>query len=396
METGIQEQKMAKAYKILSKGDRPEQIDDETFTVPSQAGNWFYTVRKLEDDNWVCDCPDHHKRNAFCKHIYATQFWLGLRQNLKEKAKDHKPLNFHPCPKCGGYEVIRKGYRKTKKGRKQKFKCCECGYYFSLKEEGFENMKFSPEIVSQCLDLYFKGLSYRKVADHIKKSHNGLEISHMMVCYWVKRYTQIIAEYVDTLQPELSGVWATDEMLIKVKHDGFIKQKSCDTKWVWLWNTMDTSTRFLIANLVTTKRGLRDARAIFRKAKKMGGKKPNYMITDGLLTYRKAFNKVYWDHHHACKHIAEVGISDRINNNKVERLHGTIRDRDKVMRALGNPKSAEKILEGHRVYYNFIKPHMALNGKTPAEMAGLDLNLGNDKWLDLIKQSIEAKTDNTY
>lgn len=391
METGIHEQKMAKAYRILSKGDRPEQIDDETFTVPSQAGNWFYTVRKLEDDNWVCDCPDHHKRNAFCKHIYTVQFWLGLRENIEDKAKDHKPMNFHPCPKCGNYEVIRRGYRKTKKGRKQRFECRECGHYFSLKEEGFEDMKFSPEIVSECLDLYFKGLSYRKVADHINKSHDGLEISHVMVYYWVKRYTKIISEYVDTLEPELGSVWSTDEMLVKVKHDGIHIRRYDETDWVWLWNTIDTKTRFLIANMVSKKRGLRDARNIFKKAKDHAGCKPNYMITDGLRVYHRAFNRVFYDHHQTTEHISEVGIADKVNNNKIERLHGTFRERDKVMRALFNPKTSDDIFQGQRVYYNFIRPHMALDGQTPAEKAGLDLNLGNDKWLDLIKLSISAE-----
>lgn len=56
-----------------------------------------------------------------------------------------------------------------------------------------------------------------------------------------------------------------------------------------------------------------------------------------------------------------------------------------------NPETSEKVLEGHRVYYNYIRPHMALDGKTPAEMAGLELGLGNDKWLDLIKMSISAQ-----
>ncbi len=33
---------------------------------------------------------------------------------------------------------------------------------------------------------------------------------------------------------------------------------------------------------------------------------------------------------------------------------------------------------------------MALAGKTPAEKAGIDLNLGNDKWVDLIKLAVST------
>ena len=37
------------------------------------------------------------------------------------------------------------------------------------------------------------------------------------------------------------------------------------------------------------------------------------------------------------------------------------------------------------IYYNFTDIIWAMNGKTPVEEAGIDLNLGNDKWLDLLK-----------
>jgi len=53
----------------------------------------------------------------------------------------------------------------------------------------------------------------------------------------------------------------------------------------------------------------------------------------------------------------------------VERLHGTIRERDKVMRGLDEEKTAQTIIDGFRIYYNFIRPHMALNGKTPAQQS---------------------------
>jgi len=47
-------------------------------------------------------------------------------------------------------------------------------------------------------------------------------------------------------------------------------------------------------------------------------------------------------------------------------------------------------MDDFRIYYNFIRPHQALNGKTPAEVANLDLNLGQNKWLSLIKQAVES------
>jgi transposase InsO family protein len=39
----------------------------------------------------------------------------------------------------------------------------------------------------------------------------------------------------------------------------------------------------------------------------------------------------------------------------------------KVIRDLENEATAQTIIDAFRIYYNFIKPHQALNGKTPAE-----------------------------
>ena len=64
------------------------------------------------------------------------------------------------------------------------------------------------------------------------------------------------------------------------------------------------------------------------------------------------------------RHIHLAGKRDRDNNNKMERLNGEIRDREKVFRGL--KKMDAGILDGMRVCYNFTKKHGALKGKTPA------------------------------
>ena len=46
-------------------------------------------------------------------------------------------------------------------------------------------------------------------------------------------------------------------------------------------------------------------------------------------------------------------------------------------------------VRGHKVYYNFIRPHESLFGSTPAEIADVNLNLGKNKWENLLMQSIK-------
>ena len=60
------------------------------------------------------------------------------------------------------------------------------------------------------------------------------------------------------------------------------------------------------------------------------------------------------------------------------------RERDKVMRGLEDEPTAQTITDGFRIYYNFIRPLMALNGKTPAQASGIDVK--ND-WHVLVENS---------
>lgn len=68
----------------------------------------------------------------------------------------------------------------------------------------------------------------------------------------------------------------------------------------------------------------------------------------------------------------------------MERLNGEIRDREKVVRGL--KKKDSPLLKGYQLYHNYVRPHMALDGQTPADKAGIEIQ-GDNKWLTLIQNS---------
>ena len=76
----------------------------------------------------------------------------------------------------------------------------------------------------------------------------------------------------------------------------------------------------------------------------------------------------------------------------MERLNGTMRDRERVMHGMNTAESAQKIIEAMRIHYNFCRGHSKL-GKTPAEQAGIKLKLGQNKIENLIKSASKSTSN---
>lgn len=86
----------------------------------------------------------------------------------------------------------------------------------------------------------------------------------------------------------------------------------------------------------------------------------------------------------AIRHVQDIRFRGQVHNNQMERMNGELRDREKVVR--GVKKEESPLLTGLQIYHNYIRPHMGLEGKTPAEAAGITVE-GNDKWLTLIQNA---------
>ena len=72
------------------------------------------------------------------------------------------------------------------------------------------------------------------------------------------------------------------------------------------------------------------------------------------------------------------------SNNRIERFHGTEKERTKVMRGFDRDYGCASLMEGFRVHYNLVKSHQAL-GCTPSEATG-KINLNGFRWLEIIKK----------
>jgi transposase-like protein len=180
--------------------------------------------------------------------------------------------------------------------------------------------------------------------------------------------------YVEKIVPNVSDTWRADELYIKIKGD-----------MKYLFALMDDETRFWIAQEVAETKHQHDARRLFKMGERLMGKKPMTLITDGLPTYHDAYKKEWRTlAYPRTQHIRHITIRGDRNNNKMERLNGEIRDREKTMRGL--KKDETPILKGYQIFHNYIRPHEGLEGKTPAEACGIKIE-GKNKWITLIQNA---------
>ena len=154
---------------------------------------------------------------------------------------------------------------------------------------------------------------------------------------------------------------------------------------------MDDDTRYWLASDMAHTKFQHNAGTLLRLTRDRIGRSPAHFVTDGLPAYMKSSRKGFGRKTNHIRHIHIASKRDRDNNNKMERLNGEIRDREKVF--WGLKRFDTPILDGMKAYYNYAKPHGSLGGKTPAEEALIRVD-GRNKWLTLI-QNASLHRDNS-
>jgi transposase-like protein len=360
---------------IAQHNGQVTRIDEILYTVKSQSGNGEYTVNKINGE-WTCTCPDNTYRHVQCKHIHAVTFSQAIRTQVKTRTIE--PLtNITQCIYCGSPHIVKDGVRKNKSGNLQVFNCKDCHKDFTF-NIGFERMKHNPQAITTAMQLYFSGESLRNTMESLQLL--GVQVSHQTVYNWIKKYVALMKDYAEKIIPNVGDKWRADEVYVKVKGD-----------MKYLFAMMDDETRFWIAQEVGDTKYKHDARSLLRMSKELMGKKPAILVTDGLPSYHIAYKKEYYTKKYPrTQHVRHIKLRGDIHNNKMERMNGEIRDREKTMRGLKIKNTA--ILQGMQVYHNYIRPHEALDGKTPADLCGIDIQ-GKNKWVTLIQNASKERKD---
>lgn len=267
------------------------------------------------------------------------------------------------CKYCGSNNVVKYG----KKDGYQYYLCRDCKHTFAW-NNALPGMRFPPNQIATALDQFYEGLSLdaiRRVLDGLYKVYP----SDSTVYEWVVRYSKVAVEQAKLSNIKVGDVWIADETVLKMD----------EGRDVWFWDILDDKTRFLLASYMSVTRATKDAEELMLRALATAEHPPKIIVTDKLAAYLDGIERVFGAD---TQHRQGGPFDIQHNTNLIERFHGTLKARTKVMRGMHNKETAKLIMGGWLVFYNFFRPHESLNNKTPGEVAKATFPFKN--WQDVI------------
>ena len=258
------------------------------------------------------------------------------------------------CKFCGDWESVVQ-YGKSAKGT-QRYLCRKCGHTF-LDNAAKGRMQYPIEAVASALNQFYESASLSKIQRQLQLTY-GVSPKPNTIYYWIVRYSKKAAKALENVPIRTGSTWVADETVIRLKEKDRPKQ--------WFWDIIDDKTRFLLASHMSDSRTTKDAQTLVERAARRTNKIPRAITTDKLAAYLDGVELAFGAE---TRHIQAKKLTAKDGTQLIERFHGTLKDRTKVMRSFMRKGTAKIVMDGWLAHYNFFRPHQALNGKTPAEAA---------------------------
>jgi len=159
------------------------QFESNKFRVRSQTNPDNYYIVLKSDNGLRCECKDHLCRKADCKHIKIVLEIIKKNKCYKNntfRIMERSQLKL--CKYCDSGRLRKDGFRKNKNGKVRIFECLDCKKKFS-ENFGFEKKQSNENTITGALQMYYSGMSVRKIADHYEML--GIDVSFKTIYNWV-------------------------------------------------------------------------------------------------------------------------------------------------------------------------------------------------------------------
>lgn len=276
------------------------------------------------------------------------------------------------CPRCGKASFVHHDYEHY-----TNYRCCDkrCNHSFfvvkgtavseaSMSElfgkTSFKRMRYPVFVIITALTIFYLGKSsFRNISLILRIAFN-IKVSHTTISNWCHCFAPMFDNMRLKLLPMMdlsSDEWHADETVIKiagVKH--------------YLWFVVDSETRFIVGFHLSPHRDSPQAFTVLNAAKELGS--PASVVSDRYSAYKVPVKSILPD----AKHIRVESFKDDISNNLIECFNKQFKAWYKTKQGFSNLASANNLISMFVFFFNFVRPHSALDGLTPAQVAGLNLS----------------------
>lgn len=243
----------------------------------------------------------------------------------------------------------------------------------------------SSNVLGLVLALYISyAITARKTA-HMLRNIFGICLSHQTVLNYMEAAAYYCHQFNLQNKGDIDEINPGDETYIKIKGEN---------NYVWLF--MSPETRKIIAYHVSDNRGTLPAITTMKEAIRTA--KPDQaitLITDGNPSYQAGVHfinaqqdkekKLILKNVIGLQNLDDISEEFRPYKQMIERLNRTYKYHVKPANGFGNFNGAVAVTALFVTHYNFLRPHMALNYKTPISLSVLQgISTIQGKWTKII------------
>ncbi|OGD45978.1 hypothetical protein A3K79_00675 [Candidatus Bathyarchaeota archaeon RBG_13_46_16b] len=274
------------------------------------------------------------------------------------------------CKYCDSPNVIKFG---TFQGV-QRYWCKDCHRKFT-ELDTLPKMKTPINEIGSVLNMYYGGMPIDAIQAQLNLQY-GKYLSEPAIYKWIVRFTKQAIVKAKDFKPKVGNVWLADETGLNVGNRN-----------IWFWDIIDAKTRYLLASHISVTRTTEDAQILIEKAIRRAGKMPEVVITDKLSAYIEGIDLATGGR---AAHIRSKPFTDENSTNIIERFHGTLKQRTRVIHHFRDLETARLLTDGWLIHYNFFKEHESLDNVSPVKHMKMEMPFAD--WNDIVRHSNLAET----
>ena len=334
-------------------------------------------------------CNNHQNFYRYGKDKYGNQKYLcrvcghqfAPDAHAADKPGRPRVRPYPTCPVCGKAMFLHHDHKYY-----SNYQCCDkkCGHSIFVPKPAavtapsmsklsgktdFKRMRYPVHVILTALSMFYLGKnSFRNIALILRTVMN-IQVSHTTISNWCTKFAPLFQNIALELMPTLnfnSDEWHADETVVKIRGVKY-----------YLWLIVDSETRFALGFHLSRHRDSPQAFSLLNSVKHLG--KPGAVVTDRYSAYKVPVKSVL-----GVKHIRVQSFRDDITNNLIECFNKQFKAWYKTKQGFASFDSANNLISVFLFFYNFVRPHSALDGLTPAQVAGLNLSARSKRKLFLV------------